>query len=175
MNPTYKFANTQVTVPSNISSVIQEFGSYIPDSELYIDPNDNSYGREDDTHITVRYGLDIKTPERIIQVSECLQFQVNFGRVSIFEAKDYDVLKIDIGSAGLKKANALLGMLVPFPGETHKDYSPHCTIAYLKKGFSQKYTDASFHEYSFIAEEITFINIYKERYTLNKYGDITHA
>lgn len=42
----YNFSNTQIILPKDLSKKIISFGKSIPDDEIYIDKNDDSYGRE---------------------------------------------------------------------------------------------------------------------------------
>lgn len=64
-----------------------------------------------------------------------------FGSMNVFENEEYDVLyfSVETGNNLLGKANELLRTL---PHESmYKDYIPHATIAYLKKGMGKKYVD----------------------------------
>jgi hypothetical protein len=74
---------------------------------------------------------------------------------------NYDVLKVSVRSLGLENLNRLVGLL---PNEdSHRVYSPHMTIAYLKPGTGAKYLkDPSFLEWQdFVFTKLTFSN--KER------------
>ncbi|NCB40987.1 MAG: hypothetical protein EOM80_19705, partial [Erysipelotrichia bacterium] len=138
-NRKHSFSNTDITVPNAVSSKMLDLGKSIPDSELYIDKDDPSYGRETRAHVTVRYGLDTDNPADLKRLSEMPPIRVKMGDVSIFEADKYDVVKVDVDSPELRTANQMVGELVAVPGETHKDYKPHATIAYVKKGEGKKY------------------------------------
>ena len=116
-----------------------KLGKAIPESKLYTEEGNGNYGREDNPHVTVRYGLDIDDPVKLKKLSELPPIKVKMGEVSIFEADKYDVVKVDVESEGLRAANKKVGELVDVPGETFKDYKPHATIAYVKKGEGKKY------------------------------------
>lgn len=154
----HDYSSTQVDLPEAPASAIKNFANKIPDSELYIDPKDPSYGREDKPHITVRYGLETINPKDIAPAFEGMgPIKVKLGKVSIFESDDkYDVIKIDIESPDLQEANKRVGEAVPLPGETHKDYKPHATIAYVKKGEGKKYVgDTSLEGQEIVIDNIT--------------------
>ncbi|CAG36720.1 LPD5 domain-containing protein [Desulfotalea psychrophila] len=140
-DPTHKssYASIQTSLPGPIAKDIIAFGEKIPEEELYTDPKDPSYGRETAPHITVRYGLKADDTKELQELSTLGPFSVELGRVSIFETDKYDVLKVEIKSAGLVGANEKAGKLASFPGETFPDYQPHATIAYLQKGEGEKY------------------------------------
>ena len=138
--PVHDYSSTQVNLPKETTRAIKDFGFKIPDKELYTEKGDDSYGREDKPHITVRYGLETTDVKDIAPAFEGIDpIKVRFGKVSIFESDNYDVVKIDVESAGLHKANKKVGETVSLPGETFKDYAPHATIAYVKKGEGKKY------------------------------------
>lgn len=136
----HDYSNTQILLPTNISSKIIEFGKSIPDNELYIDPNDPSYGREEESHITVRYGLNTNDDTNLKKAFKGFgAVDGVLGKISLFNADDYDVVKVEVDSPDLEKANKLVGEIEAVPGEMHKDYKPHATIAYVKSGEGDKY------------------------------------
>jgi hypothetical protein len=135
----HDYSNTQVAVKGEAAKRISDLGNKIPDSELYTEPNDTSYGREQEPHVTVRYGLATDNPADIKPLSELPPMKAKLGKVSIFETDKYDVVKAEVISDALISANKKVGELVDLPGETFKDYQPHATIAYVKKGEGKKY------------------------------------
>lgn len=140
----YDYSNTQIALPRMIANKIVAFGSEIPDEELYISPEDTSFGREKDPHVTVRYGLDTIDPSRLMGAFNGFGWiDGKLGKVSLFPAGDegqYDVVKVDIVDCPrLMDANKLIGETEPVPGETHHDYTPHVTIACVKPGVGKKY------------------------------------
>ena len=154
----HDFSNTQVDVKGDAAKKIIEFGKRIPDRELYTEADDDSYGREEEPHVTVRYGLATDDPKEISGLSALQPIAAKMGKVSIFEADKYDVVKVEIISPALTAANKKVGELVDLPGETFKDYQPHATIAYVKKGEGAKYVgDITFEgvEVSFDAINLT--------------------
>lgn len=151
----HDYSNTQVNVTGPAAKKITDFGKRIPETELYTGPQDDSYGREKEPHITVRYGLDTDDPTKLSELSKLGPITAKIGKVSIFETDKYDVVKAEIDSASMRAANKKVGELVSLPGETYKDYQPHATIAYVKKGEGKKYVG----DKSLEGTEITFDEI----------------
>jgi len=156
----HDYSNTQVNIPEKEASEVRSFAKEIPDAEIYEDPKDDSYGRIDDPHVTVRYGMETLDPKEIEPAFKGVgPIKIKMGKVSIFETDKYDVVKIDIESEDLEKANKQVGETVDLPGETHKEYKPHATIAYVKKGEGKKYIGNTFFEGKEITiDEITLIS-----------------
>ncbi len=115
----------------------KNLGSIINKDDLYTE-NDKK-GLDTDPHITVLYGLyeDVKQ-ENIEEILKNYKTPTANGTdISVFEANDYDILKIGIESEDLANMNALLSAL-PHASD-HPIYKPHLTVAYIKKGCAQKY------------------------------------
>jgi 2'-5' RNA ligase superfamily/D-alanyl-D-alanine carboxypeptidase len=139
----HKFSSTQVDLPPSVAREVRALGQkLIPDSALYTDPDDPSYGREESPHVTVKYGLHDETPEKVrALLRREPPVTVTLGKTSIFPAKDgdpYDVVKVDVGSAALRRLNARIGRALKVT-DTHPDYKPHLTLAYVRAGEGRKY------------------------------------
>jgi 2'-5' RNA ligase len=130
-----EFSNTQISVPSTISSKVQTWSKkHIAESIVYTDPNDPSFGRETDSHVTVKFGLHTNNARDVEEVvSGFSVFTVKLGEVSKFSSEEYDVIKIDVHSEKLHELNALISKKLECT-DTHPTYKPHLTIAYVKKG-----------------------------------------
>jgi len=116
--------------------------SMIEDEDVYTQEGDKSYGREDEPHITLLYGLhnDVEDSEIKDIVSDMEKTVVNLSKISIFEAKDYDVVKFDVIGDSKKSLSKINKELSKLPHTTNfPDYHPHCTISYVKKGAGKKY------------------------------------
>jgi 2'-5' RNA ligase len=137
----HEYSNTQIKATKEIAEKLIEFGQTIPDEELYIDPEDPQYGRELEPHITIKWGLITNDADEVTGLIDpsVKPFTVKFGKVSMFseEDKPYDVLKIEVESEEMKKLHELIGELEN--EDSHPDYVPHMTIAYVKKGEGEKY------------------------------------
>ncbi len=113
----------------------------IKPEDLYNEPG---FGIEDDPHVTALFGFhdnevsldDIKKFTKKI-VNRPLPIKLT--GISLFETKDkpYDVIKFDVKSNELTRLNKWLRRL-PHTS-AFKEYHPHMTIAYVKKGLGQKY------------------------------------
>lgn len=115
--------------------------SIIDDEDLY-KPEDPSFGLEKSPHITVFYGLHSDINHE--KVEDCIQkwkdkdFEISVDKIDFFENEEFDVIKFSVDcNDNLKKFNSDLSK---FPNSNRfKDYKPHITIAYLKKGVLDKY------------------------------------
>ena len=97
--------------------------------------------------------VDLRQPlakDTTVKVEEALKGErpvtVRFGKVSLFTTNpDYDVVKVDVESAGLHGLNKKVSEAQPNT-ETHPEYKPHVTIAYVRKGKGAKYVGNKFLE-----------------------------
>jgi 2'-5' RNA ligase len=157
----HKFSSTQVNLPPNESRAIQNLGaSFIPRSDLYLDPKDPSYGREEHPHVTVKYGLHTENAKDVRKLlADEPPVRVNFGKTSIFPGKGdtpYDVVKIDVGSPDLHRLNKKISKALKVT-DTHPEYVPHVTLAYVKKGEGKKYVGRTdFEGKGVTVDRITF-------------------
>lgn len=121
--------------------VWDEIQNLIDKDDLYVDPDDDSFGRENNPHVTILYGLHGSIKDKDIEedIKSIKEPKIAFKNVSSFDSKDYDVLKFDVKSSDLVKLNKIFS---EYPHtSSFPDYHPHCTIAYLKKGLAKKYAD----------------------------------
>jgi len=129
---------------------LKNIHNIINKNDIYIDPNDDSFGLETEPHVTLLYGLhDDVSLDDIKNVIENYTFDsCKIINTSLFETEKYDVLKFDVKSSNLHEINKLL---TKFPYTTdYPDYHPHMTIAYLKPGTGKKYIDKIKLENNFI-------------------------
>ncbi len=96
------------------------------------------FGIEGEPHVTVFYGFnlgfDTDKLQSLVKTYGPVKFKL--GKVSRFECKDYDVLKVDVSSVNLSELNALIAKKFSksvTPSE--HDYHAHLTLAYVKKGW----------------------------------------
>lgn len=140
----YDYQSTQLDLPKEQAKTISDFANKIPEEELYTEEGDNTYGREENPHVTVLYGLENADTTKLKKVVESFDpIEVETKDISIFEDKEgrYDVLKVDVEGKALRDLNKKISENFDTPGATFKDYKPHITIAYVKKGMGQKYID----------------------------------
>jgi len=141
----HSFCSTQFNLYGEVGDRIARFSSELPDEIIYEDPEDTSYGRENQPHITVKYGLHDYDPGKLeVLLGAVPPVPVTLGKISKFESDDYDVLKIDIESPELHELNAFIAGNFEVT-DTHPEYKPHATIAYVKPGTGDEYLgDGSF-------------------------------
>jgi len=144
-----------------------------------VDPEDlHEDGFEREPHITVKYGIHSDDPA---QVRHVLRNQgpvaVSIGQTSLFETPDYDVLKLEVQGAELIDVNRRIVDTIPNT-ETHPEYIPHVTIAYLKPGTGRKYTEVDFllpEESNVVLNEMTFTDRMGGREAIPLRGPVTFA
>ena len=131
----HKFSSTQVNLPEALAKVARAWSAKIPEKSLAED------GREAESHVTLKYGLHDTDPAGTIEALKGESpVQVRFGAISIFQGKtadDPDVLKVDVTSPDLHRLNGKVSAL-PHT-DTFPKYSPHLTLAYVKRGMGDKY------------------------------------
>lgn len=128
---------------AGIKEAFAEIVASLPDEDIYDPPDDPKYGREENMHVTVKYGLHTDDVEDVRPLVEDFgPIEAEIKGVSFFRAKgkEYDVLKFDIESEDLARLRKKIEGALPSTDE-YKIYHPHATIAYLKRGTAEKYAD----------------------------------
>lgn len=98
------------------------------------------YSYEDNCHATVLYGIhDGVNHEQIMQYLMPSHFiKVQFDDVSVFEGKEYDVVKFGCSSKALNSLNNTVRHYFEYTSD-YPNYHPHVTIGYVKPGRGKKY------------------------------------
>jgi len=120
-------------VEDGYSKKIIDFGKrIIQDFALYT--KNNEFGRENEPHITIKYGFEPELNEIEIRtiLKDIKPFHVRIKGLSIFDTNpEYDVVKFDAESSILdalnKKCNEFRNH------DEYPIYHPHLTIAYVQK------------------------------------------
>jgi len=127
-----------------IPEFITDIQKTIPEDEIYFgndeEKEDNIFGVEDEAHITIVYGLenDIKFEDLKDHLFPINDYKTILVDVSMFDNPKFDVLKVAAKCPVAAKSNKAI--MDNFDVHTdYKDFNPHMTIAYLKKGFGEKY------------------------------------
>ena len=131
---TYDYTCTMAYLPKDLAEKVIKIALEIGDEKLY-DPKDSDhrYGRENEPHITVKFGTHTDDPEEIKEaLKDMWPAKVTLGRISTFKNEDNDVIKIDVISDDLNEANKRIAKKCKCT-DTHPEYKPHVTIAYVKK------------------------------------------
>jgi hypothetical protein len=136
-----EFASTQFNLDAG--TYTSEQGSPLPaifsmaerikESDLVED------GLEEEHHITIKFGLHADSPEEVRRVVAGFgPVKVRLGKTSIFPGDEHDVVKIDVGGDDLFRLNQLICNSLGCT-DTHPEYKPHVTLAYVKPGLGEKY------------------------------------
>lgn len=155
----YEFSSVQIMLPDGLAKRIINWGEQnIPDEDIFRDPNNASFGREDEIHITVLYGLHSRSAAETREIiSKVKPFTIELGKISLFSDGDkFDVVKIGVKSPELHDLNAQFRSKVDFTNKYDR-YMPHVTIAYVKKGRGWKHSgNPTFDGELFEADHVVF-------------------
>ena len=134
----YPFCSVFIEPPTELSqSLINWTRENVDDSEIYVKSGSAAYGREDEMHITLLYGLVDVTLDDVKPLFEDTdRFNIHLGKIRVFERKNFDVIYLDVLSS-LTEFNTRLKVLPHI--EKHGIYIPHLTLAYVKKGKSGRF------------------------------------
>lgn len=113
----------------------------IDPNDIYEVEDDNSFGLENEPHVTLLFGLHKEvTDEDVRKILKKHTFgDITVNQLSFFDNPDYDVLKFDVKGKSLYDVNS---DLKKFPHTTdYPNYHPHLTVGYLKNGKGKKWVD----------------------------------
>ena len=139
-NVTYDYGCVMLYFDPN-STIFNKAQELISNEDVY-NNDEQEYGRENEPHITILYGLhnDIEDNEVEDIVKSFNQPEIILDTISIFEddgKKGYDVVKFDIDNKDITEMNKKISKL-PYTSD-YPDYQPHVTISYIKSGSGKKY------------------------------------
>lgn len=107
----------------------------IPPQILYTDPNDPSYGYDNEPHVTLKYGFapDLTRKDLATILQGIKPFAVKLKGLTQFNNEMYDVVKFDVEKDDL--LTELRKRCDVYKNEDkYPDYKPHMTLAYVQKG-----------------------------------------
>jgi len=145
----HKFSSTQFNLVGDLTFKIRQLGDQIDLVDLQpTDYGDDSItGRVLNPHVTVKYGLHTEDADEVRTVVQSqAPVAIQIGRCSFFESRnkdgkpDYDVVKLEVESSGLRKLNKYISDNLECT-DTFPDYKPHITIAYVKPGLGPYYSN----------------------------------
>lgn len=157
----HDYSSTQFDLPPKHADAIKAMGAKIPTKALAAD------GRETTPHVTVKYGLHTNDAEKVKKVvAGHPPIVARFGKTSVFAADQQavqrggadvaDVVKVDVHSPELHALNKKIAKALPHT-DTHPEYKPHATIAYVKPGMGKRFAnDASVDGKSMLLHRLTF-------------------
>lgn len=132
----YAFLMIEYDKPEFISDIQDK----IKENELYIEEENNDYGIEKESHVTLvpclNNNVDLVSLKK--HLKDISEYDAILTDISKFECDKFDVLKCAVKSHNLMETNK--DIVKKF--ETHseyKEYQPHMTIAYMKHGMADKY------------------------------------
>lgn len=155
----HNYSSILVDLPHRLAHDIVSWGhEKLHDSVIFHNPDDPSFGREEESHVTLSYGIHSDNFRKVVSVFKGeREFQCTLGNIRTFRSNDFfDVLVIDVESSDLARLNQLirssLRVTDPYPS-----YVPHVTIAYLKKGMGDEFVgDSTFAGQKFTVAEVIF-------------------
>lgn len=167
---TYKFSSLMIELPEILCDDIISWGfDNIPNESLVLDPSSPNFGREDDTHITLLYGIHTDSVDDV-SILFCKEkpFECVLGKIELLTKKPYfDVLVVSVNSQGLHRLNRKMRKNLEAT-ENYPKYIPHVTIAYLKKGEGEKFIgNNTFEGEKFMVHEVVFASRLNKKTTIN--------
>jgi 2'-5' RNA ligase len=137
-----KFACLMINMPRRIAADLQAFQKEIDPADLFVAEAKN--GLEDHCHITLKWGLGDCCENLLAAAMAGVDpFSIQVGPITAFTTSpEHDVLKFDIVDAdALHRLHEAIKLVYPNV-ETHPQFRPHMTIAYLNQGASARYVGA---------------------------------
>lgn len=157
----YDSSSVIINLPPELAQSIVNWSRYrINSANEYVNAAENIYGIQWGPHVTCFYGLHTANPLDVMNVIEqgsIGPFEMTLGPISLFSKPEYDVVKIEIESPGLRMLHTAIGSL-PNSNE-YPDFKPHLTLAYVKPGWANNLMgDTSFAGLVVKADRVEFSN-----------------
>lgn len=140
-NVKYDFSCVHVNLPFQLSNEIIRWGeTHIVNEDVFISHKDPTFGREDEIHTTILYGIHSESPKQVCNTLKGLgPIKAQLGKLNVFTNPfHFDVVMIEVISNDLCKLNDLLSQKIKHTNK-YGVYKPHTTIAYVKKNKGLKY------------------------------------
>jgi hypothetical protein len=141
----YSFSSVLYLLSKKEAKNIYDWGiKNVDDEDIYTDPEDSTFGREDEMHCTVIYGIHDKRSSGVRKLLEEVKpFEIKLGKISAFTVNEkFDVLKVEVIGSELHNLHHLLRdnleCTINYP-----EYKPHVTIAYMKKGKTERHVGST--------------------------------
>ena len=120
---------------------------------------DNLVSLEDSPHVTVRYGVLSEPPEVAAAISGYGLIGISCGKLGLFRSPEFDVLIVYVNKTPeLLALRDLIETECDCQEDTHPEYTPHVTIAYVKPGAGDRYValDNPLENMSYTASSVKF-------------------
>jgi len=140
-NVNYDFSSVHIDLPSQLAEEIILWGKdNISDDDIFVSQSDPTFGREDEMHATILYGIHSESPNQVEHLlADAGPITVKLNKIEIFtNPMKFDVVVIDVTSKDLTKWNGVLAEKVRHTNK-YSSYRPHITVAYVKKGKGWKH------------------------------------
>lgn len=135
-----------------------KFLEQIPEDKLYTEDGDDSYGKEFEPHVTVLYGFtennDVNKIKKSIKTLK-KSVKLSLNKIDLFENEKFDVVKFNVISKDLHKLHKIFATNFENK-ESYPTYEPHCTIAYVKKGFGKDFVTNLKHKIELESSEFIY-------------------
>lgn len=155
----YKYSCAMLNLNPSVASIVDYWvKKNIPKESLYIDEDSGHDGYEEIYHVTLKYGIHDFSPKKLTNLVHGFgPISFGLGTVKKFDAPDFDVIHIKIvDSKILEDVNKLISEGIEHT-DTHPEYKPHITLAFVKKGSCDKLIhDPFFDSLSDEVDEICF-------------------
>ena len=171
----YDFSCLLTRLPEPLASAIRDAGRRIDPADVY--NSDGDHGLDERPHVTVKFGIHTDEPQEVLNlVGSWSPFWCRVGRVSTFNAPNNVVLKLEIQSEDLVRMNRDVSGSLECT-DTHPEYKPHCTLAYLVQReddpyYFQKYMTHEFDGVEFRVEDVEFSTPDGREYTMALNGNM---
>jgi len=134
----HDFSCLMCDLPLDIAFEVISWGKHIiPEKDLA------SNGRETQIHVTVKYGIHISDFTEIRNYFyNCKPFYIILGSTQFFSNDEHDVIYLPVSSPELHQLNGIVSSSFKNT-DTHPEYIPHITIAYVKAGLGPRYNNLS--------------------------------
>jgi len=155
----HDYSSLLVELPEDLTDNIISWGfDYVPSDYLFTDTKDPTFGREDNIHITVLYGVHTGDAGDVSGLfTKEKEFDCTLGKIDLFTRNSkFDVLVVSVECEDLDKLNRKMRKEIEAT-ESYPVFVPHVTIGYLKKDHGKQYIgDETFKGEKFKIDKLIF-------------------